>query len=250
MKNILYILLLFAVNVQGQTYSLLRTNTTIKWIKGPEMVGNMDDTTKAVNHWKWRDKADPLLINTTERLGMGDPNPTARLHILSSPPADTPAVKTIITIRINEDGTIRDTQMVSIAIPVTPPTKDTAVITGKVKMADVTGLSTALNKKSDRYGKALEVAGNYALSMKDTAYEQLTMINTIAANITIPAGLKLPIGWKINIRQKGIGTTTIIGLAGVSIEANENKFRLFGKNSPASIRKESDNEYWVVGDLK
>jgi hypothetical protein len=91
---------------------------------------------------------------------------------------------------------------------------------------------------------------SYTLALSDSG--KVVEMNVASVNnLTVPpsASVAFPIGTIIEICQYGLGQTTIVAGAGVTIRSAGSKMKLTGQYSSCSLRKRGTNEWWLVGDL-
>lgn len=80
----------------------------------------------------------------------------------------------------------------------------------------------------------------------------VTMSNASANTFTIPpnSSVAFGIGTQINIAQLGVGQTTIVAGAGVTLNSAGGKLKLDSQYALCTCVKFDTNEWFVVGNLK
>lgn len=73
-----------------------------------------------------------------------------------------------------------------------------------------------------------------------------------ATDVRIPtnAGAAFPIGTKITIIQEGLGTITVVGTAGVTLQSSQGHDRLSHQYSVATVVKTAIDTWYLYGDIK
>ena len=79
----------------------------------------------------------------------------------------------------------------------------------------------------------------------------ITMSNASANTFTVPpnSSVAFGIGTQINIAQLGVGQTTIVAGAGVTLNSAGAKLKLSAQYAVATCVKTDTNEWFVVGNL-
>ena len=73
-----------------------------------------------------------------------------------------------------------------------------------------------------------------------------------ATDVRIPtnAGAAFPIGTKITIIQEGLGTVTVVGTLGVTLQSSQGHDRLAHQYSVATVVKTAIDTWYLYGDIK
>lgn len=73
-----------------------------------------------------------------------------------------------------------------------------------------------------------------------------------ATDVRIPtnAGAAFPIGTKITIIQEGLGTVTVVGTAGVTLQSSQGHDRLSHQYSVATVVKTATDTWYLYGEIK
>lgn len=73
-----------------------------------------------------------------------------------------------------------------------------------------------------------------------------------ATDVRIPtnAGAAFPIGTKITIIQEGLGTVTVVGTLGVTLQSSQGHDRLSHQYSVATVVKTAIDTWYLYGDIK
>jgi hypothetical protein len=92
-------------------------------------------------------------------------------------------------------------------------------------------------------------SSSYTLVLADSGY-LVEMSNVSANNLTVPlnSSVAFPIGTQINILQTGVGQTTVVATAGVTINATPG-LKLRTQWSSATLIKRATDTWVLVGDL-
>jgi hypothetical protein len=79
----------------------------------------------------------------------------------------------------------------------------------------------------------------------------ITMSNASANTFTVPpnSSVAFGIGTQLNIAQLGVGQTTIVAGAGVTLNSAGAKLKLSAQYAVATCVKTDTNEWFVVGNL-
>lgn len=91
---------------------------------------------------------------------------------------------------------------------------------------------------------------SYAAVLADRIVE---MDNASANNFTVPpnSSVAFPVGWSLEVWQKGVGQTTIVAGSGVTILYPSSKtLKMTEQGSGASLRKVATNTWRLVGDME
>ena len=91
---------------------------------------------------------------------------------------------------------------------------------------------------------------SYTLVLSDSALV-IEMNIGVANNLTIPpnSAVAFPLGTTIEVGQVGVGQTSIVPGAGVTLRAYNNNLRLAGQYAMCSLIKRGTDDWWVAGNL-
>lgn len=91
---------------------------------------------------------------------------------------------------------------------------------------------------------------NYQLVLSDRG-KTIEMDVGVANDLTVPnlATVNFPLGSIIRVIQRGLGTTTIVAGAGVTLRSLGGVFDSMGQNAKIEIERCGTDEWYVSGDL-
>jgi len=146
-----------------------------------------------------------------------------------------------------DDGSVSTVKIADSAVT-TPKLANGAVSTTKIADGAVTKAKLA----ADALAPAIntQTGTSYTAVLGD---EVILMDNASANTLTVPpnSAAAFPVGYALEVWQKGAGQTTLVEGAGVSILRHADiTLKLKGQNSGASLRKVDTNTWRLVGDME
>jgi hypothetical protein len=110
-------------------------------------------------------------------------------------------------------------------------------------------IQTQLDSKQPISFATTNANSSYTLILAD-AGKLVEANNSSAMNITVPlnATHAFPVGSQVNILQTGVGQATVVGAAGVTINANPG-LKIRAQWGFATLIKRAENTWVLVGDL-
>ena len=90
----------------------------------------------------------------------------------------------------------------------------------------------------------------YTLVLSD-AGKLVTLSNASGITLTVPtnASVAFPTGSRVDIAQLGAGQVTVVGAAGVDVEAKDGNDKMFGQYSAATLISLGSDDWLMIGDL-
>ena len=111
-------------------------------------------------------------------------------------------------------------------------------------------VTTSLAAKVDSYTPITQKTASYTLSTLDHRDDLIEMGSASALTLTIPlnSSIAYPVGTSFDVLQTGAGQVTIVGAAGVTVNATPG-LKLRTQWSSATVFKRAENTWVVYGDL-
>jgi uncharacterized protein (AIM24 family) len=133
------------------------------------------------------------------------------------------------------------------------PTKDDFVDGDVLAAADVNQVAENVNDLDSRAKSSTfnaQTGTTYTLALSD-AGKLVTLSNASGITLTVPtnASVAFPTGSRVDIAQLGAGQVTVVGAAGVDVEARDGNDKLFGQYSAATLIYLGSDDWLMIGDL-
>ena len=113
---------------------------------------------------------------------------------------------------------------------------------------DLTNFESGLNETIPLNA---QTGTSYTFVATDAGY-LVTLTNAAAIALTVPLNSSVPftIGTQITITQGGVGTVTVAGAVGVTINSADGDLKLRSQWSSATLIKIATNSWILIGDIK
>jgi hypothetical protein len=113
---------------------------------------------------------------------------------------------------------------------------------------DLTNFESGLNETIPLNA---QTGTTYTFVATDAGY-LVTLTNAAAIALTVPLNSSVPfaIGTQITITQGGVGTVTVAGAVGVTVNSADGDLKLRTQWSSATIIKIATNSWILIGDIK
>jgi hypothetical protein len=138
-------------------------------------------------------------------------------------------------------------------MPASFPTKDDFSDGDVLAAADVNQVAENVNDLDSRAKSSTfnaQTGTTYTLALSD-AGKLVTLSNASGITLTVPtnASVAFPTGSRVDIAQLGAGQVTVVGAAGVDVEAKDGNDKLFGQYSAATLIYLGSDDWLMIGDL-